>query len=586
MKKLKYILILAFFVTFFYSPPSSFALFKASKYLEGTIIVPENNFCLNHNADTLSDCMLLMDQYSNNTSTAITRIKAKTTPDFSKIAPEISYRESGFALDTTTHTTDTSFQVADSYTFDRTTGKFSLVNPYSTVIDSNETSYINKYACFDGNNTSNCEYVYSIFSEEYVNNQYNVTSTMKESGIVYEVFDTDNGLYFAQDDLGDSFYYRGSVKNNYVYYAGLFWRIVRRNGDGTVRLMYYNTSLNNGGHPFDYRINSEYTDPTYVGWMYNDDDFSTTEIESSDAIFNNFESRSNYYFGKSYTYDSNDKLFYLTGTEQSGDVLHTDWKTHYNDILDGNYIYSCFSNNPLSSGCPVLIKILSRRSSSEINAHYLSYSSTSYNNAVTNDKSADIISMLNNWYDTYIAGEVDNQNNPYSDYVADGVYCNDRSLSSEQGNGNGYSLVPSTLYGAWNRIINTKLPILTCPNANDRFVLQNSTISSSAKELTRPIGLLTADEVVMAGGAYDVYNTRFYMYYGENGYTWTSSPSFFSSWSRIASLWTMNKHGSLTNWYNVRDTGIIRPVINIKSNVIIYGGDGTVNNPYDLGLPS
>ena len=47
----------------------------------------------------------------------------------------------------------------------------------------------------------------------------------------------DEGLIKNYDDTNVSYYFRGNVKNNYVSFAGFTWRIVRINGDGTVRLV-------------------------------------------------------------------------------------------------------------------------------------------------------------------------------------------------------------------------------------------------------------------------------------------------------------------------------------------------------------
>ena len=44
-------------------------------------------------------------------------------------------------------------------------------------------------------------------------------------------------LSVTQDDLGTSYYYRGSVKNNYVTFNNMCWRIVRIEGDGAVKLI-------------------------------------------------------------------------------------------------------------------------------------------------------------------------------------------------------------------------------------------------------------------------------------------------------------------------------------------------------------
>ena len=52
-----------------------------------------------------------------------------------------------------------------------------------------------------------------------------------------EISSTNEGLIEAKDDDGATYYFRGAVDNNYVSFANLIWRIVRINGDGTVRLV-------------------------------------------------------------------------------------------------------------------------------------------------------------------------------------------------------------------------------------------------------------------------------------------------------------------------------------------------------------
>ena len=50
----------------------------------------------------------------------------------------------------------------------------------------------------------------------------NVTSAESENSL----------LCMASDNYGTSYYFRGNVQNNYVYFANLYWRIIRINGDG------------------------------------------------------------------------------------------------------------------------------------------------------------------------------------------------------------------------------------------------------------------------------------------------------------------------------------------------------------------
>lgn len=47
----------------------------------------------------------------------------------------------------------------------------------------------------------------------------------------------DEGLLKKEDDLGVAYYFRGSVKNNNVLFAGKNWKIVKINGDGSIKLV-------------------------------------------------------------------------------------------------------------------------------------------------------------------------------------------------------------------------------------------------------------------------------------------------------------------------------------------------------------
>ena len=85
---------------------------------------------------------------------------------------------------------------------------------------------------------------------------------------------TDEGVYKTEDNLGISYYFRGAVENNYVKFAGYYWRIVRINGDGSVRIIYDGTSAHaNGESSTDRQIgtsayNNSYNQSYYVGYTY------------------------------------------------------------------------------------------------------------------------------------------------------------------------------------------------------------------------------------------------------------------------------------------------------------------------------
>ena len=89
--------------------------------------------------------------------------------------------------------------------------------------------------------------------------------------------DGTDGIYASEDDFGTSYYFRGAVENNYVYFAGFYWRIIRINGDGSIRMIYAGTSPHeNGYNDFSTNdtiigiseYNSSYNDNAYVGYMY------------------------------------------------------------------------------------------------------------------------------------------------------------------------------------------------------------------------------------------------------------------------------------------------------------------------------
>ena len=95
--------------------------------------------------------------------------------------------------------------------------------------------------------------------------------------------DGTTGIYKAEDDLGESYYFRGNVTNNYVKFAGFYWRIIRINGDGSIRMIYDGTSAHaNNKESEDRQIstsvfNSSKDDNVYVGYKFGTAGSSTYE---------------------------------------------------------------------------------------------------------------------------------------------------------------------------------------------------------------------------------------------------------------------------------------------------------------------
>ena len=106
---------------------------------------------------------------------------------------------------------------------------------------------------------------------------------------------TDEGIYEMEDDYGISYYYRGAVENNYVKFAGFYWRIIRVNGDGSLRIIYDGTqAYANGTNNAERFIktgqayNTNCHDAKYVGWMYGPagTDSSTSKEEAQTNVVN------------------------------------------------------------------------------------------------------------------------------------------------------------------------------------------------------------------------------------------------------------------------------------------------------------
>jgi len=73
------------------------------------------------------------------------------------------------------------------------------------------------------------------FSDIIIKNSNPVISSLTKVGS--EIATENEGLIKSYDDIGVSYYFRGNIPNNYVTFADMTWRIVRINGDGTVRMI-------------------------------------------------------------------------------------------------------------------------------------------------------------------------------------------------------------------------------------------------------------------------------------------------------------------------------------------------------------
>ena len=279
-------------------------------------LVDPNNF-KPYGTDTLATAIIDSAKNKTNGTELVSTPKtlpAKATSSFiySKGTDPTTFTE------TLSNATNYYISYADDYTVNETTGKITLTNPtiatakYTTDMAS---SLVGKYAVWDKRkptvtNTQNQSYIYKIST-----NVSDITSTIKYAlinSISLKQTSSESELSVTTDDYGTSYYYRGGVEDNYVNFAGMCWRVVRIEGDGSVKLILedYNTTCNSS---------------TYTG---------------------NWSDGNTYVFG----YDSNSKADFVNYSGGLADALKSFQTTKMTSYLDKLKVDDwCFDHNVTST---------------------------------------------------------------------------------------------------------------------------------------------------------------------------------------------------------------------------------------------
>ena len=447
---------------------------------------------------TLHDAILVNEYGVKNVDNAISKIEAKGTPDFTKTAPVITWKESENGTTEKTivkfseksinsdsytsnlNTNDTLITLYKTKTLDSTTGYYQLSDPVivdPTKIDySSNVYYIdNEFISFNANSQ---KFVSS--SQNYESTIYKIISAKKENGTTIQKEKTyesvnyilncinistseleedssDKGIYSSADDYGKTYYYRGNVSNNVVSFGGFYWRIVRINGDGSIRLLYYGNKIDESDYynkfVGDGKYNEKYESKWYVGYMY--------------------------------------------GSDMSSDE-----------------------------------------------------------SALKNEVDSTIKAQIDSWYSSKIFGK------SFEKYIANNGFCNDRTISASNPN----------VFSSLNRSV----PTYKCENIdNDLFTISGSSIGNGA--LKYAVGLLTMDDLIFGGYTKNINNNKNYLFNTFAYYTMT--PGVYYPSAGAVTVYFSNSTGIAHTSYPYSVKGI-RPVINLKSDVEITGGIGTINDPY------
>ena len=386
--------------------------------------------------------------------------------------------------------------------------------------------------------TINTEGIYYLWVKDSVGNK-TVSSeidledrwwkTILANNVVHEttpdftkVATTNEGLFKAQDDLGTSYYFRGAVNNNWVKFGA-----------------------------------------------YESDWLQCSRWNSNSGTYDE-------YISSFCTADSN-----VTKIASKGDPIY--WRiVRINGDGSIRMIYSG-TTAPTNSTATVMTGIGTLIGSSSFNKSYDSpiYLGYMYTEGQTNgtSTSSTIKSTIDDWY----GGTTLETDSATKALVSQNqIFCNDRSLSLNQPSTGTYKY-----YGARGRLDMDKAPILTCPTESDKFTSRNSTIGNKA--LKYPVGLITADEVALAGGlnapkngsSNSYSNSSYYLY--TNQQYWLGSPNYYDSGDSYDSYsleFYVSDGGSFGGFFVNQSFGV-RPVISLSSKARLLGS-GTYNDVYTV----
>ena len=337
-------------------------------------------------------------------------------------------------------------------------------------------------------------------------------------------------LYKATESIAgntpkDVYYFAGDAKNNWVKFGKYQNDLIRYRG-------YYST-----------------TDTSYKEYSTMDECTSASSYNINCTEYK-------------YANTGDDIYWRIIRTNHDGSIRLLYSGTSHNTTA-GYIGTSVFANNKVKSD-PMYVGYM-----------YGTSGSLASNRDNTNDSA--IKTYIDNWYNNNLSS--------YSKYIStEAVYCNDRELAP----GQTYSTSSNFDYAPSGRL-DTNKPTYNCTNNKDAF-----SGSNSEAKLTYPIGLMTADEIMRAGGRYDTNLPSPYAWYYLNsaggsitGSTtwWSLSPDDSSdSLFGIPDVWIVSGSdlpGRLGSGFAFTKYGV-RPAISLKSCTLWTSGDGSPENPYEI----
>ena len=647
-----------------------------------------SNYCKYNNITSFSECLIRSDSYTDY-DTALLNIDSKTSKldltNLDTIEPTNYYEplitEYKYDINSNsymTYTTNTTFTYVEessviyngdngtpqNISFNNTTYKYTFQNAKTGGIEdiiTTEEDIQNgkyKYTCLNTTSNGNCDNLYLIYEYRYANDRYEFNKGYKYSNKNIGGTSVRTGLFKTVDDYSKdtnndgeidsnfTYFYRGDVENNWVEYANSLWRIVRINGNGSIRMIYSGSAEEGASHTGQYasikNSKESYTSTysavspvtgkayfqgsTYLGYMYNPKMTLVTTPSTPLSTTNNLTKypqqsiigqTTKYYFFNSFELNSNCSLEdetcaitcnnYNSSTGLGDNCIYTTYydlasnpdnydtsgigstTTLYN--YTNEYKYVCITSptteitgSTVTVKCPIVSEVLGvLKSNDDINK---TNARVRYHGLFSNS----LESATSNVEDSNIKYEVDywyeknilNKSDSRGYLLSD--YLSDEVFCNDRivTGGNGYNFDLGNISNLFG------------PHSRNESKKSPSLICANKNDkftvntnkgngdLDYPIALLTIDEAVLAGGKNGVSNYNYYLWTGKN--YWTMSPSSFHAYSATLAVWAVNSTGYLYV-YSPLDAFGVRPVLNLSSDVLYSSGTGTEEDPYIVKLP-
>ena len=343
--------------------------------------------------------------------------------------------------------------------------------------------------------------------QEEKENMFNYAS----NGMQYRVSEANpeyvtNGLYSAEDEDGVSYYYRGAVENNNVQFG-------------------------------------EYTEDYYV-------------YKTQSSYFQSMESCEKYTESISYGTCTQVKLA-SAGDKMYWKIIRVNGDGSLRLVYNGTSTETIAQTRNIITGTYAVGVSPYNLSSQDDNPKYAGYT---YDRD-TNETDSFIKREVDTWYNNTLGS-----NSLYDSKVILGRFCSDSSGYSYDVNG--YFASMDRLGQYINNFAKPNSPTLKCP----------STFESYGGSYRLKAGLITADEMVLAGESIQVSSNTYLTQEGASNSFLTMSPSQFDFGIKIFAYYygTFSENRSAVNTYSVR------PVINVTTDNGFTSGDGTASNPYVL----